>query len=239
MHTNVLAINPGGTSTKIGYFSDNKLVFKKTIEHSGEHLAKFSHVNEQLGMRTKEILRELEIRQIDIINISGVVGRGGVLPPLQAGGYGVNSVMVDFLLHHVKLEHAANLGAIIADNIARLCSPTTKAFIYDGETLDQLCDLARFSGVAAIQRESLGHILNSRAVARNIAAQLNRPYEALNFVVVHMGGGTTSSSHEKGRVIDVIADDEGPFSVERSGSLALKHVIRLCYEKSQAEIQQT
>lgn len=236
MSINVLAINPGGTSTKIGYFSDNQLVFKKTIEHDGEELKKFSRVNDQLEMRTQKIIDELEKRQIKLNTVSAVVGRGGVLPPLQAGAYAVNPTMVDYLLHKVKLEHAANLGGILAEKIARICDPGARAFIYDGETLDQLKPLARYSGVKLIKRESLGHILNGRAVARRVAEQLGSEYDKLNFVVAHMGGGTSLNAHEKGRVVDVIADDEGPCSVERSGSLALKHVIRLCYEKTKSDV---
>jgi butyrate kinase len=236
---NILAINPGGTSTKIGYFCDNQIVFKKNIEHDGEELRNFARVNDQIEMRTEKIIAELDSRQIRLNEVSAVVGRGGVLPPIQAGAYAVNSVMVDFLLHRVKLEHAANLGGVLADRIARMCSPDAKAFIYDGETLDQLSPLARFSGVSQIPRESLGHILNGRAVARRIAEQLGSSYDQLNLIVAHMGGGTSLNAHEKGRVTDVIADDEGPFSVERSGSLALKHVIRLCYENPKGAVHAT
>ncbi len=34
-----------------------------------------------------------------------------------------------------------------------------------------------------------------------------------------MGGGTTLSLHSKGRIVDMISDDEGPFSPERAGEL--------------------
>jgi butyrate kinase len=236
MAINVLAINPGGTSTKIGYFSDNRPVFKVNIEHAEEELKKYAKVNDQLEMRCQKTLAELERRKTGLGGVSATVGRGGVLPPLKAGAYRVNAAMMDFLLHRVKLEHAANLGGVLADKIARLCAPETPAFIYDGETLDQLGWIARYSGTREIWRESLGHILNGRAVARIVARQFGKEYEEMNLVVAHMGGGVSLNAHEMGRVIEVMADDEGPMSVERAGSLALKHVIRLCYENPKEKV---
>ena len=236
MTINILAINPGGTSTKIGYFSDNKLIFKTNIEHDASELKKYTRVNDQLEMRCQNVIDELKKHNISIGDISATVGRGGVLPPLKAGAYEVNAVMIDYLLHKVRLEHAANLGGVMAEKIAKMVNAETPSFIYDGETLDELNLLSRYSGIASISRESLGHILNGRAVARKVAKDIGSEYSKMNFIVAHMGGGTSLNAHYQGRVIDVIADDEGPMSVERSGSIALKHIIKLCYEKSKDEL---
>ena len=99
--------------------------------------------------------------------------------------------------------------------------------------------LARVSGFNGMERESFFHALNQKAVARKAAASLGKPYENLNLIIVHMGGGVSVAAHETGRVIDLFnVKDDGSFSMDRGGALPVNAVINLCFSgKSKQEIK--
>ena len=238
MTDRILAINPGATSTKIGYFENDELKFKKEITYSLEDVSKYSTILEQADFRYEDILNALEEEGVTAESFEAVVGRGGCLPPVQAGAYIVNDAMLTCLRDYPVLEHASNLGAGLAQRIAeRFGVKDCPSYIYDPITVDQMTDVARISGIALFERKSIAHMLNMRAVAIKIAnEELHKPYEDCTFIVAHIGGGSTVSVHEKGRITDVVADDEGLFSTERAGGLPLKDVIPLCYEHTQKEV---
>lgn len=223
----ILAINPGSTSTKIAIYEDDKEVCKKTIEHSNEEIKKYKNITEQYSMREEALLNFLEEINFKVEELSAVVGRGGLLPPVQSGAYEVNESMVERLSKRPLVEHASNLAAIIAYEIAKPLE--IPAFIYDSVAVDELEDIARISGMADIKRESLIHALNMRAVAIKVAKESERPYKDMNMIVAHLGGGISISIHEKGKMIDIVSDDEGPFSPERSGRIPCRRLIELCY----------
>lgn len=226
----ILAINPGSTSTKFALFEEENLIFEKTLRHSAAELKDFISVADQFHFRKGLIMKELDERHIEIHNIAAVVGRGGLVKPIESGIYEVNSKMKEDLTSAVMGEHASNLGGLIADDIASSL-PGTKAFIVDPVVVDELEPVARLSGHPAIERISIFHALNQKAVARTYAASINRKYEELNLVVVHMGGGISVGAHKKGRVIDVnnALNGDGPFSPERSGGLPSGQLIDLCF----------
>jgi butyrate kinase len=237
MSIRILAINPGGTSTKIGVFADNAAVFKETIEHDPHELKKLGRAKDQLELRYSGILGLLREKKTDLSKIDVCVARGGFMGPLEAGGYEVNELMKDYLLNRCKIEHASSLGAPLADRFAGMAAPGAKAYIYDAESLDQFPPVAHISGVKSIERNSLCHVLNMRAVCRRVAEKLNGRYEDMNFIITHMGGGTSVSAHKRGRVIEALPDDEGPFSVERAGAIANKYIVNMCYEMPKPEVQ--
>jgi butyrate kinase len=225
----LLIINPGSTSTKIAIFDNEKPVLEETLRHSNEELAPFGTIIEQYEFRKNVILDTLNANGINITKLSAVVGRGGLLKPLESGTYRVNSKMLDDLRHRPMGHHASNLGAIIAHEIAsQLGIP---AFIVDPVVVDEMDEIARISGMPEIERISLLHALNQKAVGRRAAADLNRKYEDLNLIIAHLGGGISVGAHRKGRVVDVnnALDGEGPFSPERAGGLPIDGLIKLCY----------
>jgi butyrate kinase len=226
----ILAINPGSTSTKIAVYKDYDPVLVKTIRHSVEELEGFEKITYQFHFRKEIILKELEDAEIDLNKIKVIVGRGGLLRPIESGVYEVNEKMKKDLLDSPFGEHASNLGALIADDLAQSL-PDARAFITDPVVVDELCDLARVSGHPEFQRVSIFHALNQKAVARNFASSKKLKYEDLNLIVIHLGGGITVGAHQKGRVIDVNQglDGEGPFSPERSGTLPTGDLVKLCY----------
>jgi butyrate kinase len=226
----VLVINPGSTSTKVAVYEDEQPLFVKTLYHSSQQLSAFSHVLDQYDFRLEAILELLQSRDIPLTSLSAVVGRGGILRPIPSGTYVVGETMVAELRHRDKgREHASNLGALLAYEIAnRLGIP---AFIVDPVCVDEFDDLARVSGLPEIERKSLSHALNLKAVARRAASDLGKPYTGLNLVVVHLGGGISVTAHRRGRMVDVnqALDGTGPFAPERAGGLPVGDVVRMCY----------
>lgn len=220
MSYRILAINPGSTSTKIAVFEDEKNIFIKSLRHSSEKIGSFPDIYSQYDFRKQAIIEELKEANIDIKSFDAVVGRGGLFKPIQSGTYLVNEAMIEDI-KHPRGEHASNLGAILANEIAQLNN--VPAFIVDPVAVDEMEDIARYTGMPEIKRQSLFHALNQKAVARKAAKDLGRPYEELNLVVAHLGGGISVGAHHLGRVIDVnnALDGDGPMSPERSGTVPL------------------
>ncbi len=226
----ILAINPGSTSTKIAVYVGTNPVFIQTIRHTAEELAPFKVITEQFAFRKNIILRELHAADIRLDLIRVVMGRGGLLRPVESGVFEVTPKMLDDLRSCRYGEHASNLGGLIAHDIARSL-PHAKAYITNPVVVDELDDLARLSGHPLLPRRSIFHALNQKAVARQHARSIMRKYEELNLIVVHLGGGITVGAHKKGRVVDVNQglDGDGPFSPERSGTLPVGDLARLCF----------
>ncbi len=227
----VLAINPGSTSTKIAVFNGNKQEFLKTIKHSVEELAPFKHIVEQYDFRKEMIIRELQEAGFELSSFSAVVGRGGLLKPIPGGVYEVNDLMINDLRKAKMGEHASNLGGIIAKEIASTAGSETCSFIVDPVVVDEMDDIARLSGMPELPRISIFHALNQKAVARRYAEEVEKKYEELNLIVVHMGGGISIGAHKAGRVVDVnnALDGDGPFSPERSGGVPSGGLAKLCF----------
>lgn len=223
----ILTINPGSTSTKIGIFENEKELFTQSVEHEAEYLESFLTINDQFQFRKNVVLEIIVAQQFDLKKLSAVVGRGGLLPPIHAGGYGVNEVMKQLIWEGRLSPHASNLGALLADAVAAPLG--IPAFIYDAVSADEMDDIARITGFPEIQRKSLCHVLNSKAMGRKYATERGRNYHDMNLVIAHLGSGISISAHKKGRIIDVISDDNGPFSPERSGSIPLFALVDLIY----------
>ena len=229
MTNKLLVINPGSTSTKIGVFEEEELIFEETLRHSVEELSPYKKIFDQYKFRKDIILKSLEKNNIDVNSLTGVIGRGGLLKPIEGGTYEVNEKMLEDLKIGVQGEHASNLGGIIAHEIAEEIG--VKSYIVDPTVVDELEDVARISGLKDIERRSIFHALNHKAVARRHAKSQGKNYEDMNLIVVHLGGGVSVGAHKKGRVVEVAnaLDGEGPFSPERSGSLPVGDLVKLCY----------
>lgn len=225
----LLVINPGSTSTKIGIYDNEKPVFEETLRHEAEALKQFKSVIDQFQFRKDIILETLNQNGINVTKLNAVVGRGGLLKPIPGGVYQVGPEMLQDLKSASYGEHASNLGAIIAYEIASQLN--IPSFIVDPVVVDELEPVARYSGLKEIKRKSIFHALNQKAVAYRVAKEMNVEYQNANFVVCHMGGGISIGAHNNGKVIDVnnALDGEGPFSPERTGGLPVGDLISLCF----------
>lgn len=226
----ILAINPGSTSTKFALFEEDEILFEKTLRHSPEDLAVFPRIADQFHYRKDLIMEEMTARNVSLNSISAVVGRGGVVKPIESGIYEVNQRLIEDLVEAARGEHASNLGGLIASDIASHL-PGAKAFIVDPVVVDEFLPVARISGHPEIERVSIFHALNQKAVSRLYASSAGRNYEDLNLVVAHMGGGISVGAHRMGKVVDVnnALHGDGPFSPERSGGLPARQLIDLCF----------
>ena len=225
----LLIINPGSTSTKIGVFDNENMKFEETLRHSTEEISQFEKIYDQYEFRKEIIVEALKTNNISIDSLDGIVGRGGLLKPIEGGTYEVDDNMLKDLKVGVLGEHASNLGGILAYEIAKEIDK--KAFIVDPVVVDEMEDIARISGLKHVERKSIFHALNQKAVARRHANEIGKKYEDLNLILVHLGGGVSVGAHKKGKVIDVAnaLDGEGPFSTERAGTLPSGELIKLCF----------
>ncbi|NLP18866.1 MAG: butyrate kinase [Firmicutes bacterium] len=229
----LLALNPGSTTSKIAVFAGDKLLLEEKIEHKAEDLRVFEKATDQYEYRLKMIRDALAAAKIDLNTLDAVVGRGGLLKPLPGGTFRVNKQMVDDLLYRPAVDHASNLGAVIAYHLSQKLG--IPAFIVDPVVVDEYDEVARISGYPGIQRQSRSHALNMKAVAHKVARDRGRAYRDLRLVVAHLGSGFSISVHVGGRMIDTTnPNDEGPFSIERGGDLPVTLLLPLIYEKFRA-----
>lgn len=231
----VLTINPGSTSTKIALYQGKEEVFTVNLSHSTEALAKFEEIVDQYDFRNQLIIEALKKHSINLKSIDAVIGRGGLLRPLEGGTYEVNEGMLRDLREGNRGDHASNLGGILAYSLAKAAG--CKSYIVDPVVVDEMSDVARISGNPQLPRISIFHALNQKAVARQAALMLGCGYLDVNLIVAHMGGGITVGAHERGRVVDVnnALDGDGPFSPERSGGVPAGALVKVCFSEEYAE----
>lgn len=230
-----LIINPGSTSTKIGVYEDENLLFEETLRHTTEEIAAFDSIADQKDFRKDIIIKLFKEKNFDINSLGMIVGRGGLLKPIVSGTYAINDDLITDLKKSERGEHASNLGALIAKEIADILS--VPAFIVDPVVVDELMPEARLSGVPELPRVSIFHALNQKAIAKRYAREVGRAYNKLNLIVVHLGGGVSVGAHEKGKVVDVFnaLDGDGAFSPERAGGVPSGALIRMCYSGKYTE----
>jgi butyrate kinase len=241
-NSRVLAINPGGTSTKIGVYTREGAELAWTIRHGDEELARFRGrpMLARLDYRAGLIERELEAggyyqAGLGVARFAAVAGRGGFLQPLPCGTYLVDDAMLEELWLARRGEHASNLGALLALRFAQAAG--VNAYIVDPVTVDEWEECARLSGSPLVERTSIGHALNTKAVARRFAREQGRRYESLRLIVAHLGSGITVSAHRDGRMIDSNSIEEGPFGPDRTGGLPVRALIKLCFSGAYTQAQ--
>ena len=205
MSYKIFVVNTGSTSTKIALYEDDKEVFVKSLSHPDELISKYDDVQDQLHMRLEFVRSYLEEKKFDVKDLSCVVARGGMLLPVKSGAYAVNELMLDRVENRPVMEHASNLAAPIAYDIAREAG--VPSYIYDSVMTDEFPDIARISGMPDIPRNSTSHVLNTRAMAIKYAKSIGKKYEDLNIIVAHLGGGISINIHHKGQIVDLLSDD--------------------------------
>lgn len=231
MNEKILAINPGSTSSKIAVFNAEECIFTINISHSIEELSKLQNYEDQYEFRKKIITDELIKAGISIDDIKIIVGRGGLIKPLPSGVYAINEAMkADLKMGWEDSKHGANLAGFIVEEMSKEI-PGSQGMIADPPIVDELDDIARLTGHPDFSKKSIFHALNQKAVSRKYANEKGLVYENLNLIVAHLGGGISVGAHRKGKVVDVnnCLDGDGPFSPERSGSLPVGDIVKLCF----------
>lgn len=238
MTKRVLAINPGSTSTKIAVYDGDNKVFVKNIHHSNEELAPYEKIVDQFPLRKDAILKALAEEGVALDSLNVIVGRGGLIHPVESGVYEVNDMMKADLSNSPIGHHASNLGGLIADDLARELN-NVKAYIADPVVVDEMMDVARWTGLPQLKRKSIFHALNQKAVGRAYAEKVGSEYNKLNLIVAHLGGGISVGAHCQGKVVDVnnALDGEGPFTPERAGTLPAGDLVDMCFSGDYSHAQ--
>jgi butyrate kinase len=229
MNYTILVINPGAGSTRIALFKNENSKFEENIRHDTDKLLAFPKIIDQHQFRKDAIMKALGEKNVDLTSLSAIVGRGGPFKPLTSGTYLVTDKLIkDIETGNYQSEHPSLLGAVLAKEIADTFS--LSAYFVDPVSVDEFWELSRYSGLKEIKRKALSHALNVRMVAKKAAHELGKPYAECNFVVVHLGTGITVAAHYKGRQVDSSnANEDGPFSPQRTGSLPTMPLAKLCF----------
>jgi len=236
MSCKILVINPGSTSTKVAVYADREKIFTDNIKHRQEDLTQFRNNYDQKEFRFNLICSTLSQHGIELSDINVVIGRGGLGKPIEGGVYSINNAMLDDVKNAVFGDHVANLGPIIAKELAD--SINVPALVMDPVSVDEMEPVARISGLKELARISMMHTLNSRAVAKSVADEKGKRYEDLRFIVAHLGAGISITPHVGGRIIDCNnANEGGPMCPDRSGSLPVRSLVKLCYSGKYADAE--
>ncbi len=234
-----LIINPGSTSTKIGVFDDEEQILDKTLRHSTEEIEQYESIFAQKDFRKDLVIAALKEEGIEMKSIDFVVGRGGLLNSIPGGTYEVTDKLEHDLQIGVQGQHASNLGGILAREIAEVLG--VHAYIVDPVVVDALDPIARISGVPEVERVSIDHPLNQKAMVRRWAKEQGKRYQDVDCIVVHMGGGTSTGAHKHGKMVDVYAafNGDGAFSPERANGIPALGLVKLCYSGKFTEAEMT
>jgi butyrate kinase len=237
MSYKLLIINPGSTSTKIGVFEDENMLFDETLRHTTEEIAQYDSIFAQKDFRKNIITDFLKNKGMDLKEFDIVVGTGGMLKPIPGGTYPVSDALLEDLKIGKQGQHASNLGGIHAKEIGDEIG--AKSFIVDPVVVDELEPVARYSGVPELPRTSVFHALNQKAVAKRYAKEIGKKYDELNLIVVHMGGGVSVGAHKNGKVVDVFnaLDGDGAFSPERAGGVPSGALVKMCFSGKYSEAE--
>lgn len=233
----VLVINPGATSTKVAVFDEETQVYKTTVDHSPQELDRFDRVIDQADYRQQAILDAVAQSGFRLSDFDAVCGRGGLYRPIPSGTYAVN----DRVMHDVETapygEHPSNLGAYLARRIGDMVG--VPAFFVDPVCVDELTEVAHYTGFAPFRRLSQFHALNQKSIGRRAAAALGKPYEEADLIVCHLGGGVSVAAHHNGRIVDLFnVKDEGSMGMDRAGGLPVNQLINFCFSgRSQDEVK--
>ena len=233
----VLIINPGATSTKIAVFEEDRQLFKLGIDHSAEELDRFEKVIDQADYRKEAILTAVSEAGFRLTDFDAVCGRGGLYRPIPSGTYAVNDKVMADVEAAAYGEHPSNLGAYLAKKIGDMVG--IPAFFVDPVCVDELTDVAHYTGFAEFRRLCQFHALNQKSIGRKAAKELGKKYEEASLIVCHLGGGVSVAAHDHGRVVDVFnVKDEGAMGMDRGGALPVNQLINYCYSgKSKDEVK--
>lgn len=234
----IFAINPGSTSTKIGLFEGETCLFSENVSHEAEALARYKTISEQLPYRKDTINHLLEINQISLADVDAYVGRGGGLMAVEGGVYKIGETLLDHARRGANgVQHPANLGSLLANEFATVYGKP--AFVINSPDTDELCELARMTGIKGVYRNVHLHALNLKETAIRHSENNGRKYDECNYVVCHIGGGISISAHEKGKMIDGtdIVGGEGPMAPTRCGSVPVAELLRYMKDKTIKDVK--
>lgn len=233
MEYRILAVNPGSTSTKVGYFQGERKIFSVNVSHDADKLKEFGTISEQLPYRKQTILDSLREADIELSQVDAFVGRGGGLLAVEGGTYEVNKTLLDHAIKGANgVAHPAQLGSQIAYEFA--AQYQKPCFVVNPPDTDELTLYARMTGIKGVYRNVHLHALNLKETAIRHSNRNGWNYEDKNYIVCHIGGGISISAHQKGKMIDGndIVGGEGPMAPTRCGAVPAIEMIRYSFRNT-------
>jgi len=226
----ILILNPGSTSTRAALYFGEECWRSTSLPVS--MVDPRTDLWEEFPDRLRDVRHWLEQEGIKKGELSAVVGRGGLLRPVEGGTYFVTEAMLADARNSLQGSHSSNLGCALAramaDEAGREAGKTIPAFIVDPVSTDEFGELARFSGLQEMPRASLSHALSIHALVREVCRKGRRDVVGSRFLVAHLGGGISVCPVEGGRILDASnANSGGPFSPNRAGGLPTQELITL------------
>ncbi|MBO5570331.1 MAG: butyrate kinase [Clostridia bacterium] len=234
----LLIINPGSTSTKISLFENEQVLFEENVFHDAPELLRYPTVNDQMPFRKALILQLMEKYGYAMAETDCFVGRGGSAYSQRDGVTLIDERLYMDTVHAVGgSDHPAKLGVMLAYELG--LEYDRPAYTLDPTNVDELCDLARLTGIRGVYRNAQFHVLNQKAVARKHARSCGKRYEDCSFIVAHIDGGITVNAHLKGRMVDgnVGAGGDGPYTPTRIGSVPILPLMDYIDAHSTADVR--
>lgn len=223
----ILIMNLGSTSTKVAIYKDQTKLHQETIRHEGESaFLNFNDIWEQYDFRKDIIKNFVKENGYDLSDFDLIVSRGAPVKPMNSGTYRINELMVQDAKSRNYGNHPCGVGCAIAFDLANELNII--ALTVDAPCIDELISQSRYTGWKNVYRKSWYQALNQKSVGRKLAAELNKGYDELNAIIIHMGGGMSIAAHHKGKVEDVNngLDGDGPMAPERAGTLPIGEVLK-------------
>lgn len=224
----ILCINPGSTSTKLALFENERMLNEVNIEHSSEDITESKDIIGQLPLRKAAIVQYLADQGVSPSSLDAIAARG--CPSghrYHAGAYAIDQDMVEACMQPVNAVHPMCLAPIIAYEWVKEYG--IPAYCYDVVMADEMDPIAKVTSLPHIKRGAAAHMLNTRAVAMEIAEQAGTTYDNVNYIMCHLGGGISISMHKHGRVVDMVSSGEGAFTPSRAGAFSNYDMIRMCF----------
>lgn len=219
-------------------FENETCLFTEDTFHDSSVLLTFPTINDQLDYRMAVVRQFLKDRNIDLTGVDAIVGRGGGCYSILGGVYNIDDRLIqDTREAKGGLYHASMLGVQMAKALHDEYGGAL--LMMDPPVVDELCDLARVTGVKGLYRTAICHALNLKETARRHARSLGKKYEECNLIVSHIDGGISVTAHKNGRMIDGndAGGGEGPFTPTRVGTIAVTDVIGALGDRSPQELK--
>lgn len=233
----ILVINLGGTSGKLAVFEDEKCVSDFSFDYSKEETDLSCPAQEEVALKVRKIQEYLAGLGMTIDDIDVLAPRfGGMFYGGEGGTFRVEGDLEKNLnamyVPDKPVTHATYATMEIVNELQKMAREKKPVLTTDPSTVNHVLPEARITGQPLFYRRVSFHALNHRAAARHAAQELGKPYNEVDLIVVHAGGGVSVGAHCHGRILDVndsSGDGDGAFSTNRAGTLPTGQLVELCY----------
>lgn len=168
----ILILNLGSTSSKIAIYENTTCIQNKTIRHNIQLTSLKLIDQKEPRMKLIKYFIEQTVG-MDFSQFHAIACRGGIVKPISGGVYRIDKAMYNELKVFKYGIHASNLSGIIGYELGSFLN--IPVFTVDPVVVDELMPIAKVTGIKGIERRSVFHALNQKAVARHYAMSVEKP----------------------------------------------------------------